>query len=139
MDSFIDKTVVNTPPPPPLEIKIRTMRSDIDSMMKSGGGAPVFQDVAVSGLSMEKEYIPAPFTTSPMPSTASTPTEQAPVTTPQIQIEEQRFPAATTPEPAPQPVVGEEAGSDLVPKIFVGIVALVAIGVVGYFAYTIFI
>ena len=53
-----DKTVVTTPPPPPSEVKIRTMRSDIESMMRSGGGAPSFQNVSVTGLSMEKEFKP---------------------------------------------------------------------------------
>jgi len=152
MDNFADRTVVNAPPPPPLEIKIRTMRSDIDSMMKSGGGAPIFQDVAVSGLSMEKEYRPPTFMAAPMPVAASkAPAAErsvAPLATPtsapdapaEVQIEEQKFQAAPAAAQAFQPVVGDEvsAGSDLLPKIIVGLVALIAIGVVGYFAYTIF-
>ena len=53
-----DKTVVTTAPPPPSEVKIRTMRSDIDSMMKSGGGAPSYQNVSISGLSLEEKFKP---------------------------------------------------------------------------------
>ena len=40
--------------PPPTEVKIRTMRSDIDSMNASGGGMPKFKNVKVSGLALEK-------------------------------------------------------------------------------------
>src|SRR5579864_5106921 len=42
-------------PPPPSEVKVRTMRSDLDAMAKSGGGLPRFQSVKVSGLSAEKD------------------------------------------------------------------------------------
>ncbi len=37
-------------PPPPPEVKVRTMRSDLDSMAKSGGGAPRFESIKVEGL-----------------------------------------------------------------------------------------
>jgi hypothetical protein len=43
--------LANTAPPPPPEVKIRTMRSDIESMAKTGGGLPQFQNVKVSNLS----------------------------------------------------------------------------------------
>jgi len=42
-------------PPPPPEVKVRTMRSDLDAMAKSGGGLPRFENVSVAGLSMGKE------------------------------------------------------------------------------------
>ena len=41
-------------PPPPPEVKVRTMHSDIESMAKSGGGMPRYQNVQISGLSIEK-------------------------------------------------------------------------------------
>ncbi len=34
-------------PPPPQEVKIRTMRSDLASMAQSGGGLPQFQNVRI--------------------------------------------------------------------------------------------
>lgn len=34
-------------PPPPQEVKIRTMRSDLASMAQSGGGLPQFQTVRI--------------------------------------------------------------------------------------------
>jgi hypothetical protein len=40
-------------PPPPSEVKVRTMRSDLESMTRSGGGAPRFENVAVTGLTMQ--------------------------------------------------------------------------------------
>lgn len=48
-----DDAVVNVTPPP-TEVKIRTMRSDVASMHESGGGLPKFQNVKVSGLALEK-------------------------------------------------------------------------------------
>jgi hypothetical protein len=44
---------INAPPPPP-EVKVRTMRSDLESMAKSGGGLPHFQSVKVEGLSAKE-------------------------------------------------------------------------------------
>lgn len=41
-------------PPPPPEVKVRTMKSDIESMAKSGGGLPQFQNVTVAGLAVER-------------------------------------------------------------------------------------
>ena len=37
-------------PPPPSEVKVRTMRSDLESMAQSGGGLPKFQSVKMEGL-----------------------------------------------------------------------------------------
>ena len=45
-------------PPPPPEVKVRTMRSDLDAMAKSGGGAPHFETVTVAGLSIGKAHAP---------------------------------------------------------------------------------
>jgi hypothetical protein len=126
-----DKTVITTAPPPPSEIKVRTMRSDIDSMMKSGGGAPSYQNVAVSGLSLEEKFKPPTnFVTTPIPEAG------------RIVMPEDNTPQPY--QPVDRPVLGQEVsnagpGSDLLPKIIVGLVALVALGVVGYFAYTIFV
>jgi hypothetical protein len=129
MKDMEDKTVVNTPPPPPSEVKIRTMRSDIESMMQSGGGAPSYQAVPVSGLSLDKNFKPPTnFVTTPMPAAGVI---QRPAT-------ENTFPAV--PVAPEREVIGQEVSpmADLIPKLIVGLVALVAIGVVGYFAYTIF-
>ena len=35
-------------PPPPAEVKIRTMKSDLASMAKSGGGLPTFETVRLN-------------------------------------------------------------------------------------------
>ncbi len=45
---------VPTAPPPPPEVKVRTMRSDLAAMAKSGGGLPSFESVKVMGLSLGK-------------------------------------------------------------------------------------
>lgn len=70
-----DRTVVrNQAPPPPSEVKIRTMRSDLSSMAQSGGGIPRFESVTVDGLSMEKEYAaPSHSSNIIMPATATQP------------------------------------------------------------------
>lgn len=127
-----DKTVVRTPPPPPSAVKIRTMQSDINSMMQSGGGAPSYQNVSVAGLTMDKRSnAPATFVSTPMPTPGVI---QRPAT-------ENTFPAAVAPvsrAPVGREVSDAGPNSDLIPKLIVGIVALMAIGVVGYFAYTVF-
>ncbi len=133
--SMDDKTVVTTAPPPPSEVKIRTMRSDIAAMMQSGGGAPSFQNVSVSGLTMDNKVQQAPttFVSTPMPAAG--------------EIREAILEKDTMPAPyssVDRPVLGEEVSnagpnSDLIQKLIVGLVALVAIGVVGYFAYIIFV
>ncbi len=43
------QSLLNVPPPPP-EVKVRTLRSDLESMAKSGGGAPQFQNVKAPSL-----------------------------------------------------------------------------------------
>jgi hypothetical protein len=125
-----DKTVVTTAPPPPSEVKVRTMRSDIDSMMKSGGGAPTYQNVSISGLSLDEKFkAPTTFVQTPLPAGGRIVTPEDNMPQPYQAVD--------------RPVVGQEVqaagpSSDLVPKIIVGVVALLALGVVGYFAYTIF-
>lgn len=42
-------------PPPPAEVKVRTMRGDLESMARSGGGMPHFQNMKVSGLALGRE------------------------------------------------------------------------------------
>jgi hypothetical protein len=37
-----------TAPPPPSSVKVRTMKSDLASMAKSGGGMPTFENVKVA-------------------------------------------------------------------------------------------
>jgi hypothetical protein len=54
MDKFTSSGVVTAPAAPPPEVKIRTMRSDLDLLAKSGGGLPQFQKIKVSGLSTEQ-------------------------------------------------------------------------------------
>ena len=126
-----DKTVITTAPPPPSEVKVRTMRSDINSMMKSGGGAPSYQNVAVTGLSLEEKFkAPTTFVQTPIPEAG------------RIVMLEDNTPQPY--QPVDRPVLGQEVsdagpGSDLLPKLIVGLVALVALGVVGYFAYIIFV
>ena len=38
-------------PPPPQEVKVRTMASDLASMAQSGGGLPQFENVKIAGVS----------------------------------------------------------------------------------------
>ena len=45
---------ITTAPPPPTEVKIRTMKSDLEGLAASGGGLPKFENVRVAGLSLEK-------------------------------------------------------------------------------------
>lgn len=47
-------SIPNVPPPPP-EVKIRTLRSDLESMAQSGGSSPQFRSVAVPGVSAASE------------------------------------------------------------------------------------
>jgi hypothetical protein len=55
MDQIPEGQTLTTAPPPPTEVKIRTMKSDIAMLAASGGGAPHFANVAVAGLSAKKE------------------------------------------------------------------------------------
>ena len=48
-------STITAAPPPPSEVKIRTMRSDVESMAQSGGGLPQFHNVKISGLSVSQE------------------------------------------------------------------------------------
>ena len=41
-------------PPPPAEVKVGTMRSDVEGITKMGGGLPQFKSVAVAGASPSK-------------------------------------------------------------------------------------
>ncbi len=43
-----NESLISAPPPPP-EVKVRTMQSDLAAMAKSGGGAPRFESVRVAG------------------------------------------------------------------------------------------
>jgi len=51
---FTPEAPAPSAPPPPSEVKVRTMRTDLASMAKSGGGLPRFENVKVSGLSAER-------------------------------------------------------------------------------------
>ena len=127
------KTVVTTAPPPPSEVKIRTMRSDIESMMQSGGGAPSYRNVSVSGLSLDKEFkAPTNFVTTPMPAAGT-------IQHPAAENTFSALPGAPDREVDGQEVSDAGPNSDFIPKLIVGLVALVALAVVGYFAYTIFV
>jgi len=134
-----DKTVITTAPPPPSEVKVRTMRSDIESMMKSGGGAPSYQNVSISGLSLEEKFKPPTnFVTTPIPEAGRIVLPEDAIPQPSQPVDRPAEQAAEQPAPA-QGVRDAGSGSDLLPKIIVGLVALIALGVVGYFAYSIFI
>jgi hypothetical protein len=148
MENPLSKVLTNAPPPPPMEVKIRTMRSDIDSMMKSGGGAPSFQNVAVSGLTMEGYKAPTSAPT-PMPNLGSFSVPAAPAapvvaaSAPVVAASgapvTSDLSSAPVPASAPQEFTPDvSSGSNIVPMVIVIIVAILAIVVVGYFAYTIF-
>jgi hypothetical protein len=151
MENPLSKVLTSAPPPPPAEVKLRTMRSDIESMMRSGGGAPSFQNVAVSGLSLEKAGYQAPIaerTPMPAPSSYSVPVTPVvaatPAPTPHA-AENETSPAQTSDlSPAPASAPAQEFVPEAVPKnhlmpiLIVTLVAIIAIGVVGYFAYTLF-
>ena len=50
MDQFQSQGSATTAPPPPTEVKIRTMKSDIAMLSTSGGAMPRFENVHVAGL-----------------------------------------------------------------------------------------
>ncbi len=106
-------------PPPPAEVKVRTMHSDIESMTKSGGGLPQFQNVTVQGLAIEREV----------------PTAAAPeVAAEMARAQAGTGPAATAELPAS--AEGSSEGSHkLAGIILVVIVSLAAVLAVSYFAY----
>jgi hypothetical protein len=147
-------------PPPPSEVKVRTMKSDLASMAKSGGGMPSFQSVEVNNLSVEKEY-----TTPSHAVNMATPVEMAqpvavvqpvqptqptvtqPIQTVPVQQFQPAGPAQVAPPqqpafqqpPASQVLTVETAPrKDFYPIFIVAVVALLAIGGVGYFAYITF-
>ncbi|MDR3582308.1 MAG: hypothetical protein P4L67_03480 [Candidatus Pacebacteria bacterium] len=67
-------------PPPPAEVKVRTMQSDLESMARSGGGLPQFQSVSVAGLQVEREApgaVAAPEVAAQMAQAAESPAERA--------------------------------------------------------------
>lgn len=108
-------------PPPPAEVKVRTMKSDIESMAKSGGGLPQFQNVSVAGLQVEREAPPM-------------------VAAPEVA---QRMAQAMAPI-APAPTIPDGAGVEVEEDggsghsffgiILVAVVAILAIAAVVYFA-----
>lgn len=55
MDEISSGGTLTTAPPPPSEVKIRTMQSDIAELAASGGALPKFENVKISGLSAKKE------------------------------------------------------------------------------------
>jgi hypothetical protein len=56
MDEVRSMGNLTTAPPPPTEVKIRTMKSDIAMMAASGGGGvPQFENVHVAGLATQNE------------------------------------------------------------------------------------
>jgi hypothetical protein len=122
MDSNSQNNVIGVPPPP-AEVKVRTMKSDIESMAKSGGGLPQFQNVSVAGLRVEREAPGA-------------------VAAPEVAERMARAAAPIVPSSAPAtaPVgteVDEGGGSsshNLFGIILVIIVAILAIAAVVYFA-----
>ncbi len=131
-------------PPPPSEVKVRTMKSDLASMAKSGGGMPSFENVAISGLTVEKEY-----TTPTHASSMATQPQPQPQLQPQPQIQPQPAISSTTSNPSspaasmPQEPsqITPELGApkkDIYPILIVALVAVLAVAGVGYFAYIIF-
>ncbi len=133
MKDMEDKTFATVAPPPPSEVRIRTMRSDIASMMQSGGGAPAFESISVPGLSAEKSFKAPAFFATPMPAGGAIQTPTA---------DDAPLPVGGIRNPE-RPVVGQEVsdagpGSDFLPKLIVGAVALAALGVVVYFVYVLF-
>ena len=100
-------------PPPPAEVKIRTMRSDLETMTKSGGGLPQFQNVTVSGLAVGHE---------------------APNLSVGAPVQPSAFPGSQQVEQASSD--GTAGGSHkMIGIILVIVVAVIALAVVGYFAY----
>jgi hypothetical protein len=152
MDNPLSKVLISAPPAAAAEVKIRTMRSDIDSMTRSGGGAPSFQNVAVSGLSLQKEGHKtsiAERTPMPAPSSYSVPSTPVAVATMSVSAphiaENNAAPIQATdpsiaPTASPQQEFPSEAApkNHLIPILIVTLVAIIAIGVVGYFAYVLF-
>jgi hypothetical protein len=103
-------------PPPPAEVRVRTMQSDLESMAKSGGGLPQFQNVSVAGLQVEREApgaVAAPEVAEQMARAVESPVQQAAVE------------ASEEVEPSSHNIVG---------IILIIVVAIIAIAAVAYFA-----
>lgn len=114
-------------PPPPAEVKVRTMKSDIASMQQSGGGLPQFQTVTVAGLAIQREA----------PTIVPASADRAPVAAGAPSAAPRTAPPSASGEGSPH---GPEAPSGVSPHNALGItlviiVALVAIAVVWYVAY----
>ncbi len=107
-------------PPPPAEVKVRTMHSDIESMKMSGGGLPQFQNVTIEGLAMERE-IPA----------AASP--GAGVETAHGQPVPGISPSSATPEASE--VTASHSSHKALGVILVIVVAIIAVLAISYFAY----
>lgn len=108
-------------PPPPPEVKVRTMKSDVESMQKSGGGLPQFQNVTVAGLAMERAVPTA-------------------VAAPEAAAEMARAEASAGLAPAggesvPDASATPSGSRNMMGIILVVIVALAAVAAVWYFAY----
>jgi hypothetical protein len=121
MDTSSQNNVLGVPPPP-AEVKVRTMKSDLESMAKSGGGLPQFQNVLVAGLQIEREAPGA-------------------VAAPEVAEQMARAAAPMVPSPATAPVGTEieedsdgGSGHNLFGIILVLVVAIIAIAAVVYFA-----
>ena len=141
MENPLSKVLTSAPPPPAAAVKIRTMRSDVESMMRSGGGAPSFQNVAVSGLTLEREGHRAPVAErTPMPAPSSYSVRETPhgagSGTSPAQATGFSSPPASPPEQ--EFVPGDASKNHLTPVLIVTLVAIIAIAVVGYFAYSLF-
>ena len=52
-------TTVVTAPPPPSEVKIRTMKSDLAMLAASGGGLPHYANIKVDKLTTARNEAPA--------------------------------------------------------------------------------
>ena len=51
--------VLPTAPPPPQEVKVRTLKSDLASIAQSGGGLPKYQNVKIAAASEKKPHAAA--------------------------------------------------------------------------------
>ena len=70
MNNSNNETLAQSVPPPPAEVKVRTMKSDIEGIAKSGGGSPQFRTVAVEGRGLRMSQLDAAGRTAP-PATSS--------------------------------------------------------------------
>jgi len=54
-DTSDTSRVLPTAPPPPQEVKVRTLKSDLASIAASGGGLPKYQNVKIAETPAQKE------------------------------------------------------------------------------------